>query len=41
MPTGDTETIVAWKSKSLLEETINPPTTPGNSIAPKLKWIHN
>ena len=41
MPTGDTETIVAWKSKALLEETIKPPTTPGNSIAPKLKWIHN
>ena len=41
MPTGDTETIVAWKSKALLEETIKPPATPGNSIAPKPKWIHN
>ena len=33
MPAGDTETIIAWKSKVLSEQSIKPPTTPGNSIS--------
>ena len=41
MPTSDTETITAWKSKGLSEESIKPTTTPDNSLASKLKWIHN
>ena len=40
-PTVDNETIVAWKSKGLSDESIKPPTEPGNSPAPKLKLIHN
>ena len=41
MTTGDTETIIAWKSKRLPEESIKLPTTPGNSLAPKRTWIRN
>ena len=39
MPTGDTETVIARKSEGLPKESIKPPTTTGNSIAAKLKWI--
>ena len=39
MPTGDTETVIARKSEGLPKESIKPPTTTGNSIAVKLKWI--
>ena len=38
---GDTETIVAWKSKGLPDEIVNLPAASGNSLAPKLKWINN
>ena len=38
---GDTETIIALKSKRLSDEIINPATLLGNVLAPKLKWIHN
>ena len=41
MPTGHTETIIAWKAKKLSYESIKPKTSPGNSLAPKLRWIHN
>ena len=41
IPTGDIETIIAWKFKELSDESIKPPTTPGNSLTPKLKCIHN
>ena len=41
MPTGETETIIAYKSKVLSDESINPPTTLGNRFAPKLKQIYN
>ena len=41
MPTGNTKTIVAWKSKELSEESIKAPITPVNNVAPKLKWIHD
>ena len=34
MPTGDTETIMAWKSKGVSDESIMFP-------APKLKWFSN
>ena len=37
MPDVDTETIIVWKPK----ESIKSPTTPGNSLAPKLKWVYN
>ena len=37
IPTGETETIIAYKSKVLSDESINPPTTLGNRFAPKLK----
>ena len=36
----DTETVIE-KSKQLSEETIKPPTTPGNCFDPKLKWIYD
>ena len=39
--TCKTETIVAGKSKRSLDEIIKPPTTTFNSLAAKLKWIHN
>ena len=39
--TRDTETIIAWESKRLSDESIELPTTPGNSLASRLKWIHN
>ena len=29
MPTGVTQTIIAWKSKLLSGESFKPPTTPG------------
>ena len=41
MATGDNETALAWKFKGLSGESITSTTTPGNSLAPKLKWIHN
>ena len=37
MPTGGTETITAWKSKTWPEESIRR----GNSLAPKRAWICN
>ena len=37
MPTGDIETIIAWKSEGLSDEIIKPATAPGDSHAPKLK----
>ena len=37
MPTGDTETIISCKSKGLLDESIKPPTKPGNSLL-KTEW---
>ena len=39
MLTSDTETIIAWKFKEFLDESIS--TAPGNSLAPKLKSIHS
>ena len=33
MPTGDTETIIAWKFKGFSKESIKPPTMSGNSLA--------
>ena len=39
MSTGDTETIIACKSKGLSNETIKIPTTLSNSLAPKVKLI--
>ena len=41
MTTGDTETIIAWKSKGLSDKSIMPPNTPGTSLPSKLKYIHN
>ena len=41
MPTGYSETIIAWKSKGLSDERTKPTTTRRKSLAPKLKWIHN
>ena len=35
MITGDTKTIIAWKSKAISDESIKPPTTASNSLAPK------
>lgn len=40
-PIGDTETPMAQKSERLSDERIKPPITPGHSLAPKLKEIHN
>ena len=40
MPTGDTETIIAWKFKVLSEQIIKHSTTWGNSLTTQLKWIH-
>ena len=41
MPTGDTETMIPWKSKGLSEESIKYSTIPGNRHARKLKCIYN
>ena len=41
MATCSTETVLAWRSKRLSGESIRLPTTPGISLFPKLKWIHN
>ena len=41
MPNGDTETVLAWKSKGLSDKCIKPRTTSNNILAPKLKWIQN
>ena len=41
MTTGDTETIIAWKSKGLSGKSIKPRNTSSNSLTPKLKWIRN
>lgn len=30
-----------WICKRLSQEKIKPPTTLNNSLAPKLKWMHN
>ena len=41
-PTSDdTETIVAWKSKVFSKASIRSPTTPGDCLPTKLKWIYN
>ena len=40
MLSGNTEATIAWKSKWLSDEGIKLPTTPGNNLCPKLKWIH-
>ena len=37
IPSGDTETIIAWTSKGISDENIKLPTTPGNSLA----LLHN
>ena len=39
MKSGNTETVIAWKCKTLSDESSKPPTTTGNSLALKLKWI--
>ena len=39
--TDDTETVIEWKFEILSDESIKPPTAPGNSLAPKMKQIHN
>ena len=36
IPTGVTETVVAWKSKGLSDESIKLTNTPGITLAPKL-----
>ena len=41
IPTGVTETIVGWKSKGVSGEGIELTNTPGITLVPKLKWIHN
>ena len=41
MLTNDTETIITWWSKGLSVESIKPPSALDNSLAPKLKKIHN
>ena len=41
MPTGVTETIIAWKSKQLSDESIKASITAGNSLAPQVKCIDN
>ena len=41
MPTGITETIIAWQSKGLSNEKIKPPTTLNNSLSPKLKGYNS
>ena len=33
MPTGDTEIIIAWKSKRLSVESIKPANIPGNIVS--------
>ena len=40
MPAGNTETIIAWKSKVLSNDLIKPLTTANNSLSPKQRW-HN
>ena len=37
MLTGDTNTIIAWKSKGLLDKSVESHITPSNSFAPKPK----
>ena len=39
MPTGGTETIIAWKSKTWPEESIKLSIRRGNSLAPKRACI--
>lgn len=39
MVTCDTTTIIAWKSKELLNKIINPHTTPTNSLTPILASV--
>ena len=41
MATGDIKKNVAWKSKGLSSESLKPPSAHGNSLAQKLKLIHN
>lgn len=36
MPTSDIETIIAWKSKELSDESIKPSSTPGNILTPEI-----
>ena len=37
----NTETISSWKSKGLSNESIKPPTTSDNSLAPSLNYYGN
>ena len=41
MQTDDNETVIAWKSNILSDESMKPPTALGNSLTSKLNWIHN
>ena len=36
---GNTDHISAWKSKGLSDESIKPPSTSDNSLAPSLSYI--
>ena len=38
---GNTDQILSWKSKGLSDETIKPPTTSDNSIAPALSYYRS
>ena len=40
MPTGLTETIVAWEPKGLPKEKIRSPTA-NNSLSPKINWLNS
>ena len=35
-----TDNVLSWKSKGLSAETIKPPTTPDNSLAPKINYYY-
>ena len=41
MPTGVTNTIIAWESKGLSNEKFESLITANNSLSPKLRWINN
>ena len=41
MPTGFTESLVAWQPKTLSNENISCPTTSNNSLSSKLKWYNS
>ena len=38
---GNTDHFSLWKSKGLPDESINPPTTSDNSLAPTLSYFGN